>query len=203
MLQPMRPATLTILQDEHQALAAMLRSMGMLLQMARREGHLPDFSVLRAMLFYVDEFPERQHHRRETEYLFPLLRARCPELAAVLQRLDQDHHRSEKSIRDLQHALLAFEVLGEPRREAFEQACQLYTRQYLEHMALEEREVLPAAQRSLGADDWARLDAIFEAGRDPLTLPSPGEQAPNDYAPLFSKILMQTPAPIGLGPATR
>ena len=203
MLQPMRPLTLSILQDEHQALAAMLRSMGMLLQLARREEHMPDFSVLRAMLFYVDEFPERQHHRRETDFLFPLVRERCPELAPVLQRLDQDHDNSEKSIRKLQHALLAFEVLGEPRREAFEAAVQLYTRQYLEHMALEEREVMPAAQRSLTADDWARLDAIFEAGRDPLTLPNPGEQAPQDYRPLFSKILMQAPAPIGLGPAAR
>ncbi len=200
MLQPMRPLTLTILQDEHQALAAMLRSMGLMLQMARREGHLPDFSVLRAMLFYVDEFPEQQHHRRETEYLFPLVRLRCPSLQPVLDRLDHDHARSEKSIRDLQHALLAFEVLGEPRRDIFEQAVQHYTRQYLEHMAVEEREVMPAAQRSLGADDWAKLDAIFEAGRDPLTLASPGEQAPNDYKPLFRRILMQAPAPIGLGP---
>ena len=128
---------------------------------------------------------------------------RCPELQPVLQRLDQNHHKSEHAIRDLQRALLAFEVLGEPRRVAFEQAAQHYTRQYLEHMALEESEVLPAAQRSLGADDWARLDAIFGTGRDPLALPSPGEQAPNDYKPLFSKILMQAPAPIGLGPASR
>ena len=203
MLHAMRPLTLTILQDEHQALAAMLRSLGLLLQLARREGHLPDFSVLRAMLFYVDEFPERQHHRRETEFLFPLLRERCPELAPVLQRLDHDHEKSEKAIRELQHALLAFEVLGEPRREAFETAAQHYTRQYLEHMALEERDVLPAAQRCLAAADWARLDAIFEAGRDPLTLPNPGEQAPNDYRPLFSTIVMRAPAPIGLGPASR
>ncbi len=202
MLRAMRPATITLLQEEHQALAAMLRSLGMMLQLARREGRLPDFDVLRAMLFYVDEFPERQHHRRETEFLFPLLRQRCPELAPVLQRLDSDHDISERAIRDLQHALLAFEVLGEPRREAFEQAAQQYTRHYLEHMAVEEREVLPAAQRSLGADDWARLDAIFEAGRDPLTLTHPGQQAPTDYQPLFRKIVMDAPAPIGLGPAS-
>lgn len=199
MLQPMRPLTLTILQDEHQALAAMLRSLGLMLQMARNEKHMPDFSVLRAMLFYVDEFPERQHHRRETEYLFPLVHQRCPELAPVLARLDNDHAHSEKGIRDLQHALLAFEVLGEPRRAAFEDAVQHYTRQYLEHMAVEEREVLPAAQRSLLAEDWARLDAVFAAGRDPLTLPHPGENAPSDYRPLFQKILMEAPAPIGLG----
>lgn len=202
MLRAMRPATITILQEEHQALAAMLRSLGMMLQMARREGRLPDFGVLRAMLFYVDEFPERQHHRRESKVLFPLLRQRCPELASVLHRLDSDHGSSEKAIRDLQHALLAFEVLGEPRREAFELATQQYTRHYLEHMAVEEREVLPAAQRALGADDWAQLDAIFEAGRDPLTLARPGEQAPTDYQPLFRKILMDAPAPIGLGPAS-
>jgi hypothetical protein len=32
---------------------------------------LPPFDVLRAMLFYIDEFPERLHHTKESELLFP------------------------------------------------------------------------------------------------------------------------------------
>jgi hemerythrin-like domain-containing protein len=138
--------TIEIIRDEHQALAAMLRSLSMLLAHARRHGAMPDFDVLRAMLFYIDEFPERLHHPKETALLFPVVRTRAPETAAVLDRLDADHARGEQAIRSLEHALLAFEVMGPSRREVFEGAVQRYIAFYLEHMALEEEVVLPAAR---------------------------------------------------------
>jgi hemerythrin-like domain-containing protein len=189
--------TLTIIRDEHGALSAMLRSLSMLLAEHRRHRSLPDFSVLRAMLFYVDEFPEKLHHTKESELLFPKLRARCPEVAPVLERLDRDHARGEKAIRDLEHDLLAFEVLGEPRRAAFENAVERYIEFYLSHMAVEENEILPLAQKHFTTQDWAELDQAFLANRDPLT----GHEPTDLYRPLFSKIVMEAPAPIGLGPA--
>lgn len=197
ILPPMRHAALDIIQDEHQALSAMLRSLSMLLAQARRERRMPDFEVLRAMLFYVDEFPERLHHRHESELLFPRLLQRCPELQPVIARLERDHQQGEHAIRELEHALLAFEVMGEPRRTAFEQAVERYIRFYLEHMATEEQHVLPAARRSFAPADWSDVDAAFAANRDPLT----GHKASPDYAPLFRRILHSVPAPIGLGPA--
>ncbi len=187
-------ATLDVIHEEHEALAALLRSMGLMLAQARRDGRSPDFEVLRAMVFYVDEFPERAHHPRESALLFPRLRARCPELAPVLDRLDREHAAGEAAIRELQHALLAFEVLGEPRREAFEAAVARYTRFYLEHMAVEEHQLLPAARRHFTAADWAELDAAFAAARDPLT----GHEAAPEYRPLFRRIVNRAPAPIGL-----
>jgi hemerythrin-like domain-containing protein len=191
----MRHLALDVIHDEHQALAAMLRSMHLLVAQAQRDGRAPDFSVLRAMLFYVDEFPERLHHPKETSLLFPLLRQRCPALQATLDRLDADHARGEAAIRALEHALLAYEVLGAPRRQAFVEALDRYIDAYLGHMAAEEQEVLPAARTHLSDADWATLDAAFAANRDPLT----GHQADTVFQPLFNKILMQAPAPIGLG----
>lgn len=196
MLHSMRHLTLDVLHEEHQALAAMLRSLGMLLSQARQHKHAPDFEVLRAMLLYIDEFPERLHHRKETELLFPKIRQRCPELAPVLYRLERDHEAGERSIRALEHALLAYEVLGEPRRARFEQHVEQYARFYLEHMALEESEVLPAARKAFSEADWAELDAAFANHGDALT----GQPAEDEYRPLFSKILNLAPAPIGLGP---
>lgn len=187
--------TLEIIRDEHQALAAMLRSLSMMLAHARRHGALPDFDVLRAMLFYIDEFPERLHHPKETELLFPLIRARAPALSGVLDRLDADHARGEQAIRDLEHEMLAFEVMGPSRRDAFENAVQRYVGFYLEHMALEEDAVLPGARVALTAEDWLALDAAFEANRDPLT----GHEPADDYRDLFRRIAMAAPAPIGLG----
>lgn len=197
MLPAMHHTTLDVIRDEHQALAAMLRSMSLLLMQGHREGRSPPFDVLRAMLFYVDEFPERLHHRKESELLFPKVRARCPELGRVLDRLEREHAAGELMIHELAHTLLAYEVLGEPRRQACEQAVQRYVDFYLEHMGIEEAQILPAARRHLSAADWAELDAAFAANRDPLT----GHEPDDVYRPLFAKILMSAPAPIGLGPA--
>jgi hemerythrin-like domain-containing protein len=191
----MRHLALDVIRNEHQALAAMLRSMHLLVAQARREGRDPDFSVLRAMLFYVDEFPERLHHPKESTLLFPALRQRCPALRGTLDRLDADHANGETAIRELAHALLAWEVLGLPRRQPFIDALDRYVDGYLRHMAAEEQEVLPAAQRHLTDTDWAALDAAFAANRDPLT----GHPAEAAFQPLFQKILRAAPAPIGLG----
>ena len=188
-------ASLKIIRAEHSALAAMLRSILLLLARHRRNGTLPDFAALRAMLFYVDEFPEQRHHRKETELLFPKLRARSPLARELLDRLDADHAQGERRIRDLEHSLLGFEMMGEPRRQAFEEAAQRYVDFYLEHMGLEEQQILPLAERVLTADDWAVLDEAFEANRDPLT----GHAPTTDYDALFTRIVNAVPAPIGLG----
>ena len=191
----MRHPALDVIQEEHQALAAMLRSMGLLVAQAHREGHLPAFDVLRAMLFYVDEFPERLHHPKESELLFPRVRERCPDLAPTLDRLDGDHARGEAAIRQVEHALLAYEVLGDSRRAAFVEALDRYVNGYLAHMAVEEHEILPAARSHLTEADWAVLDSAFATNRDPLT----GHTADDVFWPLFSKIVRTAPAPVGLG----
>ncbi|NDY92741.1 hemerythrin domain-containing protein [Ideonella livida] len=191
----MRPHAYTVIKEEHQALAAMLRSLLLLLAQSRREGRPPDFGVLRAMLFYIDEFPERLHHTKESQLLFPQLRARVPGLAEVLDRLDREHGNGERAIRHLEHLMLAYEVMGEPRREAFEVAAARYVEFYLEHMGIEEQTVLPAALAHLAPEDWAALDAAFARNRDPLA----GHGSLEDYQGVVQTILNRAPAPVGLG----
>ena len=168
MLRAMEPAALRTIRNEHMALSAMLRSLVLLLDQARDRGQRPPFDALRAMLFYIDEFPERLHHPKECELLFPKLRQRKPDLAPVLDALEHDHARGEASARELQYRLLAYELLVEPRREAFYAAARHYVDRYLRHMALEENAVLPAARQWFDDSDWVELNAAFEANRDPL-----------------------------------
>jgi hemerythrin-like domain-containing protein len=193
----MTHATVRIIRQEHAALAAMLRSIVMLLEQHRRKGTLPDFATLRAMLFYVDEFPEKRHHRKETELLFPKLRAKTPISRELMDKLDSDHAWGERKIRNVEHALLAFEMLGESRREGFEKLVGQYVDFYLDHMALEEREILPLAERVLSDADWRELDEAFATNRDPLT----GHTPDQEYNALFTRIVNAVPAPIGLGEA--
>lgn len=192
------PHALRIIREEHAALAAMLRSILLLLAQHRQQATVPDFAALRAMLFYMDEFPEQRHHRKESELLFPKLRARTPLARDLLDHLDNDHARGERKIRDLEHALLAFEMMGEARRQDFEDAAKRYVDFYLGHMGLEEQQVLPLAERVLTPEDWADLDVAFAANRDPLT----GHEPDDDYRALFSRIVNAVPAPIGLGATT-
>ena len=196
----MTHASVTIILHEHRALSAMLRSILLLLGEHRRRGTLPDFGALRAMLFYVDEFPEKLHHPKESRLLFPKLRGHSAHSDAVLDRLDRDHERGEHAIRGLEHALLGFEMMGEtdqhePRRATFETAMTLYVRFYLEHMHIEEAEVLPLAETLLGTGDWTELDNAFLANRDPLA----GFDAVAAYQPLFKKILIALPDARGVG----
>jgi hemerythrin-like domain-containing protein len=197
ILRRMDPSALRVIQAEHQALAAMLRSLLMLIKQSNERGQAPPFDVLRAMLFYIDEFPERLHHPKESDLLFPRLRARRPDLAEVMDGLDRDHDHGEASVRTLQHQLLAYELLGEPRRAAFENAARSYVENYLRHMTVEETAVLPAARTSLLPEDWEALNAAFEANRDPLA----GHDPSGEFAPLFRTIVQRAPAPVGLGQA--
>jgi hemerythrin-like domain-containing protein len=193
----MSHAALRIIHEEHVALAAMLRSILLLLAQHRRQGTLPDFAALRAMLFYLDEFPEKRHHLKESQLLFPRLRARTASAGKALDQLDREHAQGERSIRDLQHALLAFEMMGQARREGFEHAAQQYVDFYLAHMSMEETQILPLAEQLLSEQDWAELDEAFTSNRDPLT-----GHAPEDaYRALFTRIVNALPAPIGLGDA--
>lgn len=187
----MNHAATEVIRAEHKALGAILTT---LLELTEPSRPRPaDFKPLRAMLLYIDEFPERLHHVKETQVLFRRLRDASPQARDLLDRLDADHAHGEAGIRALQHELLAYELLGESRRESFVQALQRYAHFYLEHMRTEEREILPLAEQVLGPDDWREIDAAFAGNRDPLTGHAPDEP----YVELFRLIALITPAPYG------
>ena len=175
----------------------MLQSILNLLSQHRRDDTLSDFSVLRAMLSYVDEFPEKRHLRKVTELLFPKLRARAPQAGPVLDQLNGEHASGEKSIQHLGHMLMGFEMVGKPRRQAFGQAAEGYVSFYLGHMELEEQNGLPVFETVLSNADSAAFDQAFAGNRDPLT----GHEAVANYPALFTPIVNIVPAPVGLGHA--
>ena len=196
----MNHEALRVIRDEHASLAAMLKS---LLQMVNRgpdpEGrgeHERYFDVLRAMLFYIDEFPETLHHPKETELLFPRVAKAAPETAELIAQLDRDHHAGENRVRELMHLLMAWEYLGDARRAAFETSVKAYVGFYLEHMRQEEVVILPAAERALTDADWHALNAAFATNQDPLNTRLPRDP---QFDRLFTRIVMLAPSPVGVG----
>jgi hemerythrin-like domain-containing protein len=183
----MAHSSLQIIRDEHSALGAMLRAMGAM--MARGPGDQPEryFDVMRATLFYIDEFPERRHHPKESQLLFPQIARRSNACKEVLERLEKDHAGSERAVRELQHLLLAWELVGDSRRQAFEDAARNYLELYQGHMQLEDSVVLPLAEQVLDEADWLLLDAAFASNCDPLTGKYPRDPI---YDRLFTRIVM-------------
>jgi hemerythrin-like domain-containing protein len=175
---------LRILRDEHLTLVDLLRAILAVLAESRERGTPPDFPLLRAMLFYIAEFPEKRHHRHESVLLFPKLRALSPRTRGLLDRLDEEHRRGDARIRELEHGLTAFELLGAARRDEFEGAARRYVAFHLEHIALEEREILPLAERTLGAEDWDEIEEVMAREPDPLSGIGPDP----DYRRLFGTI---------------
>lgn len=188
--------SLRIINEEHAALNSMLLSI--LLMIKRGPDKEPElfFDILRAMLFYIDEVPEKQHHPKETELFFPFVSKKSSKCAEAVDRLNKEHQKGESSIRELQHLLLAWEIMGDSRRLAFETSAKHYVDFYKEHMHLEESVVIPEALEVLSSQDWKSIDSEFVLNSDPL---SSYRQRDPVYDRLFTKITLKTPAPIGLG----
>lgn len=161
------PAIQLIL-EEHQALATVIRALRQAVDRARSVDAPPDFEAMRAMLFYLDEVPARVHHVTESELLFPRIRERCPALRPVLDRLEAEHGHEETSVRELELALGAWQVMGDERREAFDLMLHAYAEGYLGHIQVEEDYVLPVAMDYLSMADWRELEDAFARQRGAL-----------------------------------
>jgi hemerythrin-like domain-containing protein len=197
-LENVMPRLLTALYAEHRSIAAVLWAMEQLVRQQRDAGKRVDPRVFRAMLYYLDVFPEREHHPKEEQLLFARIRARTREGDAVLDELGREHAAGAHAIRELDQALVRLEEGGEAEFPAFAAAVDRFAGAYRQHMLKEERDVMPLAQRVLTSADWAEIEAAFAAHRDPLA-----GVADRDHEALFRRIVDLAPAPIGLGAASK
>ncbi|WP_210542987.1 hemerythrin domain-containing protein [Rhodoferax sp. PAMC 29310] len=185
--------SIRIIREEHAALATLMNAFEKALLSGPGDQPEVFFDGMRAMLFYVDEFPEQLHHPKESNLLFPRVARLAPETMETIVLLEKDHATSESAVRELQHLLLAWELMGESRREAFVETARHYIRFYLAHMQMEENVIFPAALRVLSDEDWRELDAAFATNCDPLT----GQYKRNPaFDRLFARILMHSPGAV-------
>lgn len=149
---------LAIIRDEHRSLAAVLHA---LLARVDDPAAPADPALLRAMLFYIEQFPERLHHPKEDAYLFRCLRARSAECDALIGELEQQHVAGAARFAAMRGALDA----GDAARFAAE--LKDFAQLQWQHMAAEEKLLLPAASRLLRAEDWREIAMAFATNGDP------------------------------------
>ena len=187
-----------IIMDEHQSLAAIIHAIRLMIREVGAGRLAPDFKLFKAMVHYLDAYPEKRHHPKEDQFLFGPLKARTTEGADALARLEAEHGLAEARIQALDTALQGYADGAPDGFEAFTAAFETYANFYRNHMLLEEREILPLLKLHFTADDWARANAGCQATPDPMsgTRTADGDE---DFRRLFSRLVAATPAPLGLG----
>ena len=189
-------APLAILHAEHESIGAVLITLRLLVRKVRDRVGARDAKVFRAMLYYLDVFPEREHHRKEESELFARIRKRASQGSAILDELAREHESGHGAIRGLEQALLRLEEGGAREAAVFTHAVERYVDSYREHMRKEELDVFPLAQRVLTEQDWAEIAVAFASYRDPLG----GVTQRTEYEQLLTRIANLVPAPLGFGP---
>lgn len=188
----------SILKSEHRSISAVLHGLKELARMAQDATVRPRFQVLRSMLRYIDEYPERLHHPKEDEHLFARVAARAPQARKLIDELKKEHEQGAGLIRELERTLLFFEEGWPAGGREFQQAVDAFADFHWQHMRKEELELLPIAERVLTAGDWRAIERAFATNLDPIA-----ELQERDYERLFSRIANLAPAPVGLGEAWR
>ena len=192
-------SAVNVIRSEHRSIAAVLHGLLYLIGEIRAGRSAARFDVLRAMVHYIDAFPERLHHPKEDRYLFVILRQRTREADDALDRLEQQHRQGAEMIRDIEQALLRYEEGGAEFFEAFAARAAEYADFHWQHMREEEEAILPLAERVLTPQDWSVIDDAFAGNDDPLM----GTEARRNYQQLFTRIVLLTPPPLGVGPSER
>ncbi len=191
------PKALAIIRDEHRSFAAILNGFDYLVGEIRDGRMEPDFALFSAMLHYIEAFPEKLHHPKEDEYLFPAMLRRATEAATIISELQAEHVAGRRLIAELAVALERYRQAGAPGFAEFSRTVAAYTDFHWAHMNKEEGKLMPMAEKALRPEDWREIDDAFASNEDPIVGIKPTKQ----FRELFRRIANLAPAPIGLGPS--
>ncbi len=184
---------LRIITEEHQNLWRIAITLDQVADEVDAGGKV-DPAFFASIFDYIEQFMDGCHHAKEDSYLFPALRQRSAEAAAVLDRLQAEHRNGPQVLADLRTKLASTAAGGEGN-VAFTEALRIYTQSIKAHIRTEEKDAMPLAREVLTAEDWAGIDRAFLDNNDPLF----GEQAAAEFRQLFHRIASLAPESIGLG----
>ncbi len=139
-----------LLDETHRAARTMLGQLGRLVAHLDEQGLDVTAEALAQDVLDFFDGPGKRHHANEERLVFPELDAlENAELDALVRRLSQDHHWIELDWRELgPHVRAVAEGFNGYELPLLQAAVPVFEALYLDHMALEEAVVYPAAQRA-------------------------------------------------------
>lgn len=163
-----QPLAVQIILDEHRSIRTALDAILDAVQPTPRAKPASfDLPGVRALLAYLDGFPDQVHHPKEDGTLFVLLEEFDPEGSDYLAALRREHTYGHESMRALQAQAEAIATGKRAVLEQFSQSLRAYDSFYRAHMHLEEEVLIPRALNILSREQWAEVDAAFAGNLDP------------------------------------
>jgi hypothetical protein len=140
------------------------------------------------------------HHTGEDEVLWPLLLERAAPSTGLVETMQAQHHRVDEYADQVGPLLEQWQQNPSPLRgEQLARIVEQFAGALVEHLDLEEREILPLVSRHISVAEW---DSLGEHGKDsmssrqlPLMFGSILEDADDDER---SRMLAHLPGPIRL-----
>jgi hemerythrin-like domain-containing protein len=152
-------SAIAVIRDEHRSIAAVLRGLIKHMDEVTAGSMPPDWPMFMARFDYLEVVPERIHHPKEEEFLFPLLRRRTAESHGIFDLLSRQHAESAAMLTRMRGRLDEFRRDGNVA--TFAQELRVYADFHWDHMGKEDSIVLPLADRYLKPEDWKLIDHAF------------------------------------------
>jgi hemerythrin-like domain-containing protein len=175
---------LAIIGDEHRSFAAVINGLEFIVRETRERATQPSFPLLRAMIRYIKEFPEKLHHPKEDAYLFRILRERTREFDDTLDELERQHGEGKRLVERLESSLARYEAEPAAGFDGFAEAVGRFAAMQMQHMRLESKVILPAARKHLTAADWTEIGRAFADNGDPRF----SADTDDEFRALFARI---------------
>jgi len=195
-----RDVAVATIKAEHRALGAILHTLQDLLGKVAAGHASPDFGLLSAVLYYIDDFQERFHHPKEEEYLFKSLNAATLDFDDVINGLQTAHVHGAHAVSQLHRYLVHYQGGACGGLDTLKAEVDAYAAHMAEHMRCEE-ELLERARDAIGEAGWARIAAAFDENDDPVF----GNNRREEFRRLYQRLQLLAPRKLkqSLYPASR
>ena len=144
-------------------------------------GGSPDYSLMRSIIVYIQEYPEQAHHPLE-DMIFSILLDRHDDVRQI-QKLITDHTDLENVTRKLRESL---ELLkrGDISEDELKQRLSKFLVRQRQHLYIEEKKIYPLIKQLITTEDWERIQKIVPLIEDPVF----GKRTRSDYELLYREI---------------
>ncbi|HEX7687876.1 MAG TPA: hypothetical protein VF453_09225 [Burkholderiaceae bacterium] len=171
---------------------------------ARVAGEAADFRGMRTGLFELGGRMSSPRWGIECRLLLPAIAARTPLPRRVARLCADDGSRDLERLAELQEAVTAFELVGEPMHGRLELLALMFTEWHIVRREVFERLVVPLAQSHLTEEDWNLLDAqVGLLLRDDVPVDRPAGGRPRKRAAATGGVASSTVAGAGHDPLLR
>jgi hemerythrin-like domain-containing protein len=155
-----------VLRQEHRNIEKLLLILEQELSVFDR-AERPDYEVIGAIIAYFEVYPNIYHHPQE-DMVFEKLKARDPAAAANIGDLAAEHQSGAERLRRVAQAVQSVLMDREVMRHTVDEIIRDFIVHERRHIAMEERDFLPAAVKALQPQDWEEIASRLADQKDPL-----------------------------------